>query len=472
MRRLILTALLAPGLACTQSSAWEKSPAPGLVYRMEFDLAKPLMVHTLRWNPAAAELRAAPELGMGTVFGQPGAPAREGIDAMVQRTGAVAGVNADFFTAEGDPIGLMIQDGEIKSRTYPARSIMSWGPEGFAFGPAETKVSIQMPGGASSASIGLNEMCPQNGASLNTPAAGQAIISEPGTLVFLGLSEPLRANGEWRLRVRGILANERSAPVEAGSAVLALRGSAQSLAAGLAEGQEIAVKISTTGLPSGRLQNAIGGGSRLLSKGQIAVDAEAQGYPASFGIDRHPRTAIGLTRDGDLLILAVDGRQAGLSGGASLAELAALMQARGCVEAINLDGGGSTSLSVGGVVVNRPSDGAVRPISNALLLMPSGPERPAPEVGELVVIGRPWVQMGVFSTLRLMDQDGRLIPNNEIYWAALGDAWIDQGGIIRPIKPGRARISAAARGRRIDFTITVTEKGPPAPLGTSPGGGS
>lgn len=472
MRRLCLTVLLFPSLACAQSGVWEKSPAPGLVYRAENDASKPLMVHTLRWSPSAAGLRGVSALGMKSVFGSPGAPARETVENIAVRTGAVAAINADFFTAEGDPIGLMVQDGELLSRTYPTRSVLGWGPEGAAFGPAETKISIKLPNGKELPTAGFNEVCPQNAASLNTPAAGQALSGEPSTAILLGLPEKISPNGVWRLRVRGVLTGERSVPVDAGSAVLMLRGTAAALADGVADGQDIEVRTATTGIPAGRLNSAIGGGPRLLARGQVAVDAAAQGFPEGFSTGRNPRTAIGITADGDLLMLVVDGRQAGLSGGVSLLELALMMQQRGCVEAINLDGGGSSAMAVHGVVVNRPSDGASRPVANALALIPDGPERPLPAAGGLIVVGRPWVQMGVFSTLRLMDEQGELIPNREIYWGALGDAWIDQGGLVRAIKPGSARIFAAARGRRIEFNITVTQQGPPDRSGTSAGGGS
>lgn len=83
---------------------------------------------------------------------------------------------------------------------------------------------------------------------------------------------------------------------------------------------------------------------------------------------RHPRTAVGLDRSGrKLLLVVVDGRRPGHSEGMSLQELAAWMRARGCWEAINLDGGGSSVLLVrqgrdAWEVWNRPSDGRPRPV--------------------------------------------------------------------------------------------------------------
>ena len=74
-----------------------------------------------------------------------------------------------------------------------------------------------------------------------------------------------------------------------------------------------------------------------------------------------------MTKDRHLLLVTVDGRQS-QSVGMSLGELAALMLRLGAVQAMNLDGGGSTTMFVGGGIVNGPSDGALRPIADSLLL--------------------------------------------------------------------------------------------------------
>lgn len=86
---------------------------------------------------------------------------------------------------------------------------------------------------------------------------------------------------------------------------------------------------------------------------------------------RHPRTAAGLTRDlRELVLVVVDGRQPGWSIGMTLSELGALMLRLGARNAINLDGGGSSSFlyrpSRGDTLANRPSDGTWRPVANQL----------------------------------------------------------------------------------------------------------
>ncbi|MBM3271177.1 MAG: phosphodiester glycosidase family protein [Candidatus Sericytochromatia bacterium] len=110
--------------------------------------------------------------------------------------------------------------------------------------------------------------------------------------------------------------------------------------------------------------SAIGGGPTLLSNGKISL----AGWPRNMG-GRAPRTAAGLTWDGKVVLLTIDGRRTG-SVGATIREEARYMAALGCREAINLDGGGSATMVVRGRVVNNPSDGQERAVSNALLVFP------------------------------------------------------------------------------------------------------
>jgi hypothetical protein len=75
-----------------------------------------------------------------------------------------------------------------------------------------------------------------------------------------------------------------------------------------------------------------------------------------------------VTADGKILLVLVDGRQKGISRGIGLVELARRMQSMGCVDALNLDGGGSSALSVGGLIVNSPSGNIERPVASMLLV--------------------------------------------------------------------------------------------------------
>ena len=119
--------------------------------------------------------------------------------------------------------------------------------------------------------------------------------------------------------------------------------------------------------------------ARFSSRTAENLGATAQVAPTQ----RHPRTAAGVSRDGrTLLLLVVDGRQPGWSIGATLPELAQMMLDAGAWNAVNLDGGGSSAMwhrepgATAGRVLNRPSDGHVRPVANHLgVRLSTGPLR-------------------------------------------------------------------------------------------------
>lgn len=92
----------------------------------------------------------------------------------------------------------------------------------------------------------------------------------------------------------------------------------------------------------------------------------------SFNMTRHPRSLVGATHDGHILFIVVDGRQQGYAEGMSLFELRALARSLGCTDALNLDGGGSTTLYIAGQgdngVVNRPSGKTQRPVPSIIFV--------------------------------------------------------------------------------------------------------
>jgi hypothetical protein len=102
--------------------------------------------------------------------------------------------------------------------------------------------------------------------------------------------------------------------------------------------------------------DSIGGSPVLVREGRRFVGDDR----SSFVAGRQPRTIVGWTEEGDVLMVTVDGRQPGASVGMSLPDAADMMIELGAVEAINLDGGGSTTFVAQGTVLNRPSDRLVR----------------------------------------------------------------------------------------------------------------
>lgn len=105
------------------------------------------------------------------------------------------------------------------------------------------------------------------------------------------------------------------------------------------------------------MHTAIGGGPVLVHGGRMRItNDEERMFMGKAREDLHPRTAMGYTADGRLLILAVEGRHKGVAEGVSLTDLADILLSLGAVEALNLDGGGSSCLLVMGKETIQPSD--------------------------------------------------------------------------------------------------------------------
>jgi hypothetical protein len=105
-----------------------------------------------------------------------------------------------------------------------------------------------------------------------------------------------------------------------------------------------------------KMETAAGGGPVLVYDGRIRVTNEEEGLFIHGEKDMHPRSAIGYTRDGRLIVLAIQGRTPGVAAGVTLAQEAKILLDLGCYEALNLDGGGSSCMLVNGKETIHPSD--------------------------------------------------------------------------------------------------------------------
>lgn len=109
---------------------------------------------------------------------------------------------------------------------------------------------------------------------------------------------------------------------------------------------------------------------QLIKNGKIEITWEQEKTSKSFVETKHPRTAVAKLKDGKFLMITVDGRSEE-SGGIGLEDLAKILMELGVTDAMNLDGGGSTTMFLGGKVVNRPSDKeGERKVSDAILVFP------------------------------------------------------------------------------------------------------
>jgi hypothetical protein len=106
-----------------------------------------------------------------------------------------------------------------------------------------------------------------------------------------------------------------------------------------------------------KMQTVVGGGPVLVQNSTITITNNEERKFAGKAIhDAHPRTAIGYTKEGKLIVLVIEGRNPGIAAGATLTETAELLVQLGCIEALNLDGGGSSCMLINGRETIRPSD--------------------------------------------------------------------------------------------------------------------
>lgn len=118
------------------------------------------------------------------------------------------------------------------------------------------------------------------------------------------------------------------------------------------------------------IEDIVGGVPQLIKDGKIEITWEAEKSSKAFVETRHPRTAVAKLKDGKFLMVTVDGRSEA-SGGIGLQNLAEILLELGATDAMNLDGGGSTTMFLDGKVVNKPSDKeGERRVSDAILVFP------------------------------------------------------------------------------------------------------
>lgn len=452
--------------ATAQAQSWERLVAPGLTYRMEVDLGLPRVIHALRYTPGVGNISSRPELAGGAVFVPDDATkGREAVTATMARTEALAGINADFFPWTGDPLGAMVRNGEIISTPYKGRSVFAWGNKysfsgvvdarGF-FTDGITRINLQ----------GVNEECLTNSAVLFTSAAGMAVAKEASLHAILEPAGPLQMGRKVMAKIRELVPGVNRVAVEQGTMVLTAHGDQAALLSQIGRGGNVEFQIDFTGLDVAKTTHVIAGGPLLVSNGKLNVNNVAEKFSADFTTKRHPRTAIGATKEGDIWLVVIDGRQL-MSRGATLEEVGLIMQRLGCVHAINLDGGGSSTLALTGMVVNRPSDGTERPVSNGVFLFGELPAQPVD--ANLVIKGVPRLNQGESATYAVINSRGERLPQRDVIWSAQGAAWIDQAGVLRAHANGKATISAWISGVKVSVEVTVDAVAPTPPANS--GGG-
>ncbi|MBE9108617.1 phosphodiester glycosidase family protein [Nodosilinea sp. LEGE 07298] len=332
------------------SIAW----APGVRWQQRYVsvAGQPFPVYWLQLDPAQVNLRPIwtdPTTAIGT------AP----LTTIAQRWQAAAAINAGFFNRNNQyPLGAVRTNNNWVSGPILSRGVVGWNDQGQV--RMERLVLNQTLTTASGQTFpvqAINSGYVQAGIGLYTPTWGPTYrpVLEGETIVTV---------------VDDVVVNQRAASTlgAAGLAIptngylLALRSYATAAQA-LPPGQQVSLSSNLLPATLAPFPNLIGGGPLLLRDRALVLDAGLEQFSRAFATQAAPRSAIGTTPNGEILLVAVHHSPAGP--GPTLNQLAQIMLQLGTTDALNLDGGSSASLYLGGRLVNRSPRTAAR-VNNAI----------------------------------------------------------------------------------------------------------
>jgi len=378
----------------------------------------------------------------------------------------VAAINGDVWAGtsnfmEQAPNGLHVESGELVTTALGAPPTFGVGADGRPMlGSPSVRVRLGTSLGTQFVINRVNQLRRTGEVVLYTPRFGGATSSAATgvDIVLGGLALPLRTSGTWTGFVASVRPAEGGWPIDPGTVILTTQ--ATSPLAALAPGESVTLTTSVTaGWES--IQHAISGREWIVRDGAPSISPR----PASAD-QLHARSAVGLTADGRLILATVDGGRSGWSVGMRLPELAELMLSRGAVNAINLDGGGSTALAIrragasGPVLANRPSGSSERSVTNSIQVISNAPTGPLSALVIQPGSGSVYRNGTVSFTFKGMDSAYNPVPltSGQVSWAVTAPIGaIDAAGRFVATAPGTGQVVATANGVTGAAAITVLD---------------
>ena len=267
----------------------------------------------------------------------------------VQQWQAVAAINGGFFNRNNQlPLGAIRSDGRWYSGPILNRGAIAWNNNGdVLMGRLSLQDTLRLPTGQTFPSLHLNSGYVQAGLSRYTSAWGASYtpLTDFETLITVQDDRIVRQQRFER-------AGSQSVPVPPNGYMIAAR-SYQTAADALEPGTSIQTETAVYPSEFDAYRQIIGAGPLLIQNGQIVLNAASEGFSDAFIRQRAPRSAIAKLSSGELLMVAVQHRIGGT--GPTLQEMAQILQQMGASDALNLDGGNSASLYLGGRMINRSS---------------------------------------------------------------------------------------------------------------------
>ncbi|MDA0265635.1 MAG: phosphodiester glycosidase family protein [Cyanobacteria bacterium] len=304
-------------------------------------------VHQLRLNPQQVRLRPI-------WASQPQVPGITPLVTMARQSGAVAAINAGFFNRNNQlPLGAIRENGRWISGPILNRGAIAWNDQGQAiFNRLFLSHTLTTDQGRGFTVGQTNSGYVQAGIGLYTADWGNLYrpVLDNETLVTVRQNQVLQ-------QTPGGAAGQGAIAVPSDGYLLAVRSYSEA-ARSLPPGTAVSLTADVRPLEFGSFPYAIGGGPLLVSDRRVVLNAQAEGFSDAFIREAAPRSAIGRTQSGELLLVAIHNSPGGR--GPTLTETAQIMVQLGSVDALNLDGGSSASLYLGGTMLNRHSQTAGR----------------------------------------------------------------------------------------------------------------
>jgi hypothetical protein len=387
----------------------------------------------------------------------------------VSRNGhrVIAAINGDVWATDDAsgtraPGGLSIHLGELVTGSPTSKPTIGFDPKGQAqLGDIWVAAAVTLPDGTTSLTIDrVNKPRRSGDLVLYTRRWGTSTHTLAGgtEVVLTGAALPLRASGTWTASVASVAPTAGNAVIPAGSLVLSAQGADSAALAALTKGST--VTVTTTITPGWEdVVEAVSGREWLVDGARQSI------RPVStFTTATHPRTAVALRADGRLVLATVDGRWPGYSIGVTATDLADLLLEQGAVQAIMLDGGGSTTSlvrrpgDVEATLVNRPSDGSERAVDGALLVISSIPTGPLASILLRPGDARAVVGETVAFQARGVDAalNGVSLSGTPVAWSITGGAGtLGSDGRFRARGPGDATVTGTVGDLVASATVTV-----------------
>jgi hypothetical protein len=341
---------------------------PGVTYtkRVQFTPHGPVVLNVVTAPKPGGLYSLAPVLSNDTIVGR---EKLTDIEKRLSTTATTVGVNGDYFNVnDGRPSGVLVRAGVLDHPSEPDRTSIGIGADGLLRLDRLTTLGFWRSTGPRFR-IGLNNPPNENGYALFTRAYGATTPPADNASEVVFQQFPATApNRDLAAVVTGaVTPSTGKTPIPAGGAVLQATGSnAFGLVASAPVGSTVSFRF-TLNPAWDSVSGAVGGGPVLVSGGKPVFRA-GEAFTSAQLSPHGPRTAIGQRADGKILLVTVDGGQAGYSVGMTSSELALAMLQLGAVSASALDSGASTAMAFDGVLLNRPATGREVAVSDALVV--------------------------------------------------------------------------------------------------------